>query len=158
MESAFRYGVVTRETLLAQDGLTFLRRIIAGEYPHPPISETLDFVLAEADPERAVFRGEPGGRHYNPFGVIHAGFAATMLDSAMFCSVVSTLTRGETLTTLEFKINLVRSLVRDTGTVRAEGRVVHRGRTTATAEGHLRDAAGKLYAHATTTCAVFPPP
>jgi uncharacterized protein (TIGR00369 family) len=50
----------------------------------------------------------------------------------------------------------VRPLSKDTGPVRAEGRVVHRGRTVATSEGDLKDRAGKLYAHATTTCMIFP--
>ena len=59
-------------------------------------------------------------------------------------------------TTLELKFNLVRPLSKDTGLVRAEGRIVHRGRTVATSEGDLKDRAGKLYAHATTTCMIFP--
>ena len=87
---------------------------------------------------------------------MHAGFAATLLDSAVACSIHTTLGRGEAYTTLEFKLNLVRPLTEETGLVRAEGRVVHRGRTVATAEGYLKDSSGKLNAHATTTCAIFP--
>jgi uncharacterized protein (TIGR00369 family) len=51
---------------------------------------------------------------------------------------------------------MVRPLTKDTGAVRAEGRVLHRGRTVSTAEGEIKDADGKLYAHATTTCMIFP--
>ena len=87
---------------------------------------------------------------------MHAGFTATLLDSAVACAVHSTLAKGETYTTLEIKLNLVRALTSKTGTVRAEGRVIHRGRTVATAEGELRDKDGRLYAHATTTCMIFP--
>ena len=47
-------------------------------------------------------------------------------------------------------------LTAETGPVRAEGRVVHRGRTVATADAELRDEASKLLAHANTTCMVFP--
>jgi uncharacterized protein (TIGR00369 family) len=103
-----------------------------------------------------VFTGEPKTRHYNPIGTVHAGFAATLLDSAMACAVHSTIRRGESYTTLEFKINLVRALTAATGIVKAEGRLLHRGRTVATSEAHLTDAGGKLYAHATTTCIIFP--
>src|SRR5215210_8301422 len=93
---------------------------------------------------------------YNPIGTVHAGFAATLLDSAMACAVHSTLKRGDSYTTLEFKINLVRALTAETSEVRAEGRLLHRGRTVATSEADLKDAAGKVYAHATTTCIIFP--
>jgi uncharacterized protein (TIGR00369 family) len=80
----------------------------------------------------------------------------TLLDSALGCAVHSTLARGEAYTTLEIKVNLVRPLTKDTGPVIAEGRIVYRGRTLGTAEGDIKDRSGKLYAHATTTCMVFP--
>lgn len=79
-----------------------------------------------------------------------------MLDSALGCSIFSTLKKGDTWTTLELKINYVRAMTKDSGPVRAEGRVIHRGRSVATSEGDLKDCAGKLYAHASTTCMIFP--
>ena len=151
-----QYGVVTPDILKSYDGLGFLQAIIAGTLPQPPISELLDFHLVEAENGRAVFDGIPQYRHYNPIGSVHAGFAATLLDSALGCAIFSTLAQGDTWTTLELKLNLVRPLTKDTGPVRAEGRVIHRGRTVATSEGDLKDRAGKLYAHATTTCMIFP--
>ena len=86
----------------------------------------------------------------------YEGAGATLLDSAMGCAAHTTCLKGEGYITLELKINLVRAITRETGLVRAEGRIIHRGRTVATAEGHLRDGAGRLYAHATTTCMIFP--
>ena len=144
------------ETLLAYDGLAFLKAIIAGELPAPPMTATLGFALVAAEHGRVVFEGEPQPRHYNPLGSVHAGFAATLLDSALACSVHSTLVKGETYTTLELKVNLVRALTAQTGMVAAEARIVHRGRSVSTAEATLKDRAGKLYAHATTTCMIFP--
>jgi uncharacterized protein (TIGR00369 family) len=149
-------GIVSPEVLTSYDGLSFLKALIAGELPPPPITETLGFTLAEAEPGRVVFRGTPEFRHYNPLGTVHAGFAATLLDSAVACAVHTTIAKGEAYTTLELKLNLVRPITEKTGPVAAEGRVLHRGRTMATAEGYLKDAAGKLYAHATTTCMIFP--
>ena len=87
---------------------------------------------------------------------MHGGFAATLLDSALGCAIFSTLTKGDAWTTLELKLNLVRPLTKDSGPVRAQGHIIHRGRTVATAQGELKDGAGKLYAHATTTCMIFP--
>ncbi len=149
-------GVVPAETLLAYDGLSFLKAIIAGELPAPPIAGTLNFALVEAELGRAVFAGTPKFEHYNPIGGVHGGFAATLLDSALGCAVHSTLAKGETYTTLEFKVNLVRPLSKDTGRVIADGHIVHRGRTVGTSEATLKDEGGKLYAHATTTCMIFP--
>jgi uncharacterized protein (TIGR00369 family) len=130
--------------------------MIDGTLPQAPLCEVLGFHLTEAEPGRAVFEGVPEFRHYNPIGSVHGGFAATLLDSALGCAIFSTMAKGEGWTTLELKFNLVRPLTKDTGPVRAEGRVLHRGRTVATSEGDLRDGAGKLYAHATTTCMIFP--
>lgn len=151
-----QYGVVTPDDLKAHDGLSFLKAIIAGTVPNPPISEVLGFHLVEAEKGRAVFEGLPEFRHYNPIGTVHGGFAATLLDSALGCAIFSTIEKGDGWTTLELKFNLVRPITKDTGLVRAEGRLLHRGRTVATSEGDLKDRAGKIYAHATTTCMIFP--
>ena len=151
-----QYGVVAPEVLKSYSGLEFLEAIIAGEVPNPPISELLGFHLVDVGEGRAVFEGVPEFRHYNPIGTVHGGFAATLLDSALGCSIFSTIAKGEAWTTLELNFNLVRPLTKNTGPVRAEGRVIHRGRSVATSEGDLKDRAGKLYAHATTTCMIFP--
>ncbi len=150
------YGVVTPDVLKSYDGLGFLKAIVDGTLPQPPMAELLGFHLLEAENGRAVFEGVPEFRHYNPIGTVHAGFAATLLDSALGCAIFSTIAKGDAWTTLEFKINLVRPLTKDAGPVRAEGCIIHRGRTVATAEGELKDRAGKLYAHASTTCMIFP--
>jgi len=136
-------------------GLEFLRKVASGELPRPPISALMNFGLAELEEGRAVFTVEPAEYHYNPIGVVHGGLAATLLDSAMGCAVHSVLPAGAGYTTLEIKVNYVRALTAETGAVRAEARVIHVGGRTATAEGKLLDAAGKLYAHGTTTCIIF---
>ena len=136
-------------------GFEFLRKVVSGELPRPPISALLNFRLAELDEGRAVFTVEPAEYHYNPIGVVHGGLAATLLDSAMGCAVHSVLPAGAGYTTLEIKVNYVRALTAETGLVRCEARVIHVGGRTATAEGKVLDAAGKLYAHATTTCLIF---
>ena len=155
-ERSGKAGVAPADVLLARDGMSFLQAIVAGELPTPPITETLGFALVEVSEGRAVFAGVPEFKHYNPIGVVHGGYAATLLDSAVGCAVHSTLAKGEGYTTLELKLNLVRAITKETGQVLAEGRILHRGRSVATAEGYLRDEAGKLYAHATTTCMIFP--
>jgi len=155
-EAAFTTGVVSAAEIMARTGLQFLADMIDGKLPQPPMCATLGFRLAKVADGYARFSGVPEFRHYNPIGTVHGGFAATLLDSALGCAIFTTLAKGEAWTTLELKLNFVRPLNKDTGTVEAEGRIIHRGRTVATAEGTVKDRDGKLYAHASTTCMIFP--
>ena len=136
-------------------GIEFLRAIRDGRLPGPPIAQLLGFSLAEVEPGYAVFECVPGERHYNPIGVVHGGLAMTLLDSCMGCCVQSAMPAGSGYTTLEAKTNLVRAITSATGRLRAIGKLVHAGKRVATAEGRLEDEAGKLYAHASTTCIVL---
>ena len=147
--------VALRDMARSMAGLEFLRGIVAGEIPRAPIQELVGFDLTEADEGRTVVTATPGEQHYNPIGVVHAGLAATLLDTALGTCVHSTLPLGSAYTTLETKFNLVRPITVETGDVRAEGTVVHRGRTVATSEARLTGPDGKLLAHGTSTCMIF---
>jgi uncharacterized protein (TIGR00369 family) len=136
----------------ALSGADYLRKLLRGELPPPPIAVLLNFRLDEIAEGRAVFVCDPAEYHYNPIGLVHGGLAATLLDSAMGCAVHSTLPAGVGYTTLEIKVNYLRPLLPDRGRVTCEGTLIHRGSRTATADGRLTDVDGRLYAHATTTC------
>jgi uncharacterized protein (TIGR00369 family) len=134
-------------------GLQLLTEVFDGTLPRPPIAITMGFTGTEVAEGRAVFEGDPAEYLYNPIGVVHGGFAMTLLDSAMGCAIHSTLGVGEIYTTLEVKVNFIRSMMTDTGRVRCEGTVIHRGGRIATAEGKvIAIESGKLLAHGTTTC------
>ena len=141
--------------MAALDGLEALRRMVAGEVPYPPIAETIGMRMLEVEPGRVVWEGEPGEHLYNPIGTVHAGFATTLLDSAMGTAFVSVAEAGTRWTTLELKANFTRPITADTGPVRCTGTVVHRGRTVVTTEARLEDAEGRLLAHATSTILVM---
>jgi uncharacterized protein (TIGR00369 family) len=147
--------VASLEEIKSYSGLDFLRRIAEGEVPQPPIAATLGFQLSEVGPGLAVFTLTPELRHYNPIGTVHGGVASTLLDSCMSCAVQTHLARGQGYATLELKVNLVRPMTATTGLVRAEGRSLHVGRRSGTAEGKIIDAKGNLLAHGTTTCLIF---
>src|SRR5579883_704643 len=138
-------------------GLAYLKAIQEGELPPSPIGALMGIWMSEVDEGRVVFAAEPGECHYNPLGTVHGGLAATLLDSAFGCAVLSMLPVGSTFTTLELKVNYLRPMTAETGRVYAEGKVVHLGARIATAEGRLTDAGGKLYAHGTTTCMILRP-
>jgi uncharacterized protein (TIGR00369 family) len=151
-------GVATPEQVAGLSGLQTLHAMLAGDLPYPPIAETLDFQLIEADYGKAVFQGTPQLRHYNPLGSVHGGWYATLLDSALGCAVHTTLPSGMAYTTAEVSVNIVRAATTRTGPLRAIGQIVHSGRQLATAEARIVGPDGKLYAHGTTTCLVFPMP
>jgi len=135
-------------------GLEYFRQIQAGRIPPPAMVALLGLRLAEVDKGRVVFAGLAREEFYNGRGIAHGGFAATMLDSALGCAINTLMPAGRWFTTLELKINYTRPLRREVGEVRCEAHVVHVGRRTATSEGRIVDANGKVYAHGTTTCIV----
>ncbi len=136
-------------------GLEVLQSIRDGTLPTPPITRLMEMRLAEVSEGRAVFVAEAHEYLYNPIGSVHGGFAATLLDSAMGCAINTLLPSRTGYTTLELKVNYIRPITLETGEMRAEGHAIHVGARVATAEGRVTDAAGKLYAHATTTCLVM---
>ena len=142
-------------TIADHPGIEVFRRMLAGKWPVPPIGKTLDFLLVEVDPGRAVFQGRPHQRAYNPLGSVHGGWYATLLDSALGCAVHSALPAGKMYTTLEFKVTVIRALSDRVPLVRAEGTTIHVGNQVAAAEARLIGVDDKIYAHATTTCLVF---
>jgi uncharacterized protein (TIGR00369 family) len=147
--------LVSAEAGKSMSGLEFLQAVQEGRLNLPPIFMTLGMIGFEIRDGYVDFTVEPQEYHYNPIGVVHGGVAATLLDSAMGCAIHSTLEAGIGYTTLELKINYIRPLTMQTGVVHGVGTVIHRGGQIATAEGKVVDAAGKLYAHATTTCLLF---
>ena len=148
-------GVARPEQVAGRNGLQTLQAMLRGELPYPPIARTLSFQLLEVGEGSAVFQGAPGPDHLNPMGGIHGGWYATLLDSALGCSVHTLMPPGRGYTTAELGINLVRAIGSKVQRVRAEAKVVHCGRQLATAEARLYGPDGTLYAHGTTTCLVF---
>jgi uncharacterized protein (TIGR00369 family) len=141
-------------TAAGPSGLEQLRQMIAAGR-RPGIAVSLDFTLVEVERGHAVFEGTPGLHAYNPIGMVHGGYAATLLDSACGCAVHASLTGAQTYTTLELKVAFHKAMTTATGTVRAIGRVISLGRRVAFAEATLTDAAGKLYASATSTLLII---
>jgi uncharacterized protein (TIGR00369 family) len=135
-------------------GLEQLRKLMEMG-GRPPIGETMDIELVDVGDGFAVFEGVPSLRVYNPIGMVHGGFAATLLDSACGCAVHSKLSPTQGYTTLELKTAYHKAITAETGVVRAEGRVLSIGRRVAFTEATLKDASGRLYASATSTLLVM---
>lgn len=150
------FGTVSAERQKEMSGLEFVQGLADGSLPLNTMAETLGYDVSEAANGRVVVTAIPEATHLNPAGTVHGGLAATMLDSCMGLAIHSTLEKGFGSTTLEFKISLLRPITPETGLIKAEGVVLSCGRRIGTAEGRLTDREGRLLAHGTTTCLIFP--
>jgi uncharacterized protein (TIGR00369 family) len=153
--AARTYGTVDPERRKAMSGLEFVSGLASGALPLNTIAQTLGYDVVEAESGRVAITLDPSDAHLNPWGTVHGGLTATLLDSCMGLAIQTMLEKGVGSTTLEFKISLVRAVTLETGRIRAEGKVLNCGRRVGTAEGRLTDANGRLLAHGTTTCMIF---
>jgi uncharacterized protein (TIGR00369 family) len=136
-------------------GIDYLRAMVAGEVPPPPIAQLLQFDFAEADPGRVVFTCTPDASAYNPIGAVHGGLVCTLLDSVTGCAVHSTLPAGRGYTSIEIKVSYLKAVRLESGQLTAVGTVVKGGSRVAFAEGVVTDASGAVVATATSTLLVF---
>jgi len=139
------------------DGLSYLRAIVEGDYPPPPIARLMGFWLESAERGEAVFECDPGEFHYNPLGLVHGGLACTMLDSALGCAGHTTLPAGVGYTSIDLDVSYLRPILAASGRLRARGRVVKGGRRVIFTQGELTDAAGQVLATATSSLLVLRP-
>ncbi|WP_349863647.1 PaaI family thioesterase [Leifsonia sp. WHRI 6310E] len=137
-------------------GLDYLRAMIDGVLPPPPIASLMDMTLVEAAPGTATFVCEPGESHYNPIGTVHGGLVCTLLDSVLGCAVQTTLPQGQGYTSIEIKVNYLRPVLAGSGPLTCVGTVTKPGNRVAFADGVVTDAAGKVVATATGSLLVFP--
>jgi uncharacterized protein (TIGR00369 family) len=146
------------ETAMAgrgREGLPFLRSMVDGEVPPPPIANLLGMRLVSVSPGEAVFALTPDESMYNPIGVVHGGIVCTLLDSALGCALHTTLPAGKGYTSVEIKVSYLKAVRHTSGLLTATGRVVRAGSRVGFTEGEVVDASGALVATATSTLLVF---
>lgn len=152
------YGVITAEQIAQLTGREVMDAVAAGTLPQAPMAQVLGFRLVDVGEGFVAFSGVPGNTILNPLGTVHGGFALTLIDSAAGCAAHTLLDRGVLYTTVETKVNFSRAIRADTGPVRAEGRVITRGRQIITADAKVLDGDGRVLAHGTSTLLVLGPP
>ena len=149
--------MISGQAIKTMSGLDYLRSLRDGLAPLPPMYGLFNFRFIEVEAGRVIFEATPAEYQCNPIGVIHGGFACTALDSATACAVLTLLPANVDLTSLEIKVNFVRPVKVETGSLRCEGIVIHAGQRVATAEGRMKGSNGNLYAHAVSTCLISRP-
>lgn len=147
--------LLSHAELTALSGLEFMQGILEGRLPGPPIGHTMGYALHAVEEGRVTFRGAPEFNVTNPLGTVHGGWYGTLLDSAMACAVQTCVPRGALYTTLEYKINILRSIPLGM-VIDCVGTVDHVGRSTGVSKGEIRGVEdGKLYATGSTTCIIL---
>ncbi|MFO7559749.1 MAG: PaaI family thioesterase [Desulfobacterales bacterium] len=135
-------------------GYDYLCGIRDGKIEPPPAAKLIGYRITEVEEGNVIFELDPAEYHYNPFATVHGGIATTLLDTTMTASVLSTLSTGFTCSTLEIKVNFIRPITHQSGTVHCRAKIIHQGRLVARVEARIVDAMEKLYAHAMSTCMI----
>lgn len=144
----------TASAALGKSGIEFLRELIAGTAPAPPIQATLGFELVEVSDGFSKLLMVPGEHLYGALNAVHSGVAASLLDSAMSAAVTTTLDAVTACATVGLSVHVTRSISPRAAEISAEGWVVHRGSRLVTAEGRINDDRGRLLAHGSGTYAL----
>jgi uncharacterized protein (TIGR00369 family) len=150
-----RYGVARPEEIAGLTGKQILQAMIDGRLPAPPMARTLSFELVEVGDGFAAFEGETSEALLNPMGAVHGGWALTLIDSATGCACMTLLPAGAAYTTVETKVNFSHPILKDSGRVRAEARIVTRGRRIHSTEARVTDSRGRIVAHGTSTLMIL---
>lgn len=147
----------TSEKARNMSGFDFLNTVLNVNGPSisSPIERTLDFYLLTLEKGKVVYTFEPQEFHFNPIGTVHGGVITTLLDSAMGCTIHSTLEKGKAYHTIELKVNFLKAVTRKSGPLLATGKIIHLGRSTGLVEADLTDQEGKVYAHGVSTCMII---
>jgi uncharacterized protein (TIGR00369 family) len=124
--------------------------MIRKEIPGPPAARLIGFDIVSFEPGKAVFEMEAGPQHANPMGTLHGGILCDLADAAMGIAYTTELEDGESFTTLELKINFLKPVWN--ARLRAEARVVKRGKTVGLVECDVYDEKRSLVARASSTC------
>lgn len=151
-------GLATRQQIQGMSGLEVMTALLDGKLPHPYMADTFDCELVELGDGCAIFQATPQLKHYNPLGSVHGGWYATLLDFALGCAVQTQLPPGRGYTTSQINVHIVRAAGVNTGPLRCIGTALHLGRQVGTSEARIVGPDGRLYAHGSTTCAIFEAP
>jgi uncharacterized protein (TIGR00369 family) len=147
--------MTTKSSTASMSGLAYWRAVVDRQLPPPPITELLRMHPVEAEHGRVAFTCTPDASMYNPLGVVHGGAVCTLLDTATACALHTTLPEGVSYTSVEIKVNYLKAVTVDSGTLTAVGTVVKAGSRIGFAEGGVTDASGRLVATATSTLLIF---
>lgn len=93
-------------------------------------------------------------KHLQPFGYVHGGVIASVMDAATFWAVFPQVKDGMGLTTVEIKVNFLAPIRK--GELVAKGRCIKIGKSLALGDATIYDGNGNLLGHGTATMMIIP--
>lgn len=150
--------IAIQATVASMTGLSYWSAVADGQLAPPPIGELLQMRVVDVEHGRITFSCRPDASMYNPLGMVHGGAVCTLLDTVAGCALHTTLPEGVGYTSVEIKVNYLKSVTLASGELTAVGTVVKAGSRVGFTEGAVTDASGALVATATSTLLIFDMP
>ncbi len=119
-----------------------------------PFPRLMGMRLEAIDVDSATIVLDIDERHFQPFGIVHGGVLATLIDTATFWAAFLRLPPDAGLVNIDLKLNYLQPA--NAGRLTATGRCIRPGRTISYTEAHVRDERGDLLAHGTSTLMALP--
>lgn len=131
----------------------YIRKIqhIVGKAPFP---KHMAMNLIEMEVGRAKIELLLSTVHLQPFGLVHGGVIATLIDTATFWAVFMSLDEDAGLVNVDLKLNYLRPATH--GRLHAQGRSIKEGKSLCYSEATVFDDLGTLLAHGTSTLMILP--
>src|SRR6201998_2180235 len=150
--------IATQATVASMAGLSYWSAVADGQLAPPPIGELMQTRVVDVERGRITFSCKPDASMYNPLGMVHGGAVCTLLDTVAGSALHTTLPEGVGYTSVEIKVNYLKSVTLASGDLTAVGTVVKAGSRVGFTEGAVTDASGALVATATSTLLIVDMP
>jgi uncharacterized protein (TIGR00369 family) len=136
-------------------GLDLLRGVLDGGLG-PPIRYLFGLEITSVEPGGVTFSMPVTDWLLFPQGVVSGATLGIVADAPLGCAVQTALPPATPLTTAEISLRFLRTVVPQSGTLTARGRLIHAGKTTGVSLVEVTDGAGRLVAVTSTRCAIMP--
>lgn len=127
-----------------------LKKTVAAS-PYPT---TMAMRLSDIDFDYAEVELDTDRRHLQPYGIVHGGVIATLIDTATFWAGFMRIPEDSGLVNIDLKLNYLQPVVNKK--LRAEGRAVRSGKTLIYTEAKVVDEDGALIACGSSSLMVLP--
>jgi uncharacterized protein (TIGR00369 family) len=136
-------------------GLELLQTMLDGGLG-PPIRYLFGLVPTSVEPGGVTFTMPVTGWLLFPQGVVSGATLGILVDAPLGCTVQTALPPATPFTTAEISLRYLRTVVSQSTTLTAKGRLIHAGKTTGVSLVEVTDQAGRLVAVTSTRCAILP--
>ena len=114
-----------------------------------PYPEHISMRVCEIAVDRSVIELKTDTYHLQPFGIVHGGVLATLIDTATVWAAFLRVPEESGLVNIDLKLNYLKAV--ETGVLIAEGAAIHSGKSISYAEATVYNGSRERIAHGTST-------